>query len=86
MGVEREERKGGFAFEILGGWLLLMETRGFGIPMMEMRFGIPIPGTGRYLENRIERYLENGRIDGKDRFRYDAMHLIHSVLEKLSEV
>lgn len=86
MGVEREERKGDFAFKILGGCLLLMETRGFGFPMMEMRFGIPIPGTGRYLENRILRDLENGRMDGKDRFRNDAMNLISSVLEKLSEV
>lgn len=54
--------------------------------MMEMRFGIPIPGTRRYLENRILLDLENGRMDGKDRFRHDAMHLIHNVLEKLSEV
>ena len=28
MGVEREEREGGFAFEILGGCLLLMENKG----------------------------------------------------------
>ena len=86
MGVEREKRKDGFSFDILGGRLLLIERRAWGFPMMEMMFGMPIPGTGRYLENRIERNLENGRIDGKDRFRYDAMHLIRSVLEKLSEV
>ncbi len=84
MGVERKKIEDGFSFDILGGRLILI--RDFGFPMMDMRFRIPIPETERYLENRILRDLENGRMNEEDRFRDDAMSLIHSVLEKLSEV
>lgn len=92
MGVDRrkyEDDRGRsvFAFDVLGGKLVVMDGyNAFFMPCSFMYFEMSIPGENRYLKSQVEIDPEHCRIDGREYFRHEVMRLIHGVLEELSKI